>query len=60
MVYFNINQVEKERYYGNIHIRKRKDTMKEKRYDERKDTTRMIRTRKKKDARMKNGTHQFT
>ena len=36
MVYFNINQVEKERYYGKIHIRKRKDTMKEKRYDERK------------------------
>ena len=50
MRYFNINQVEK------------KDTMKKYTCEEEKirwekDTTEMIRTREKKDARIKNGTH---
>ena len=45
MRYFNINQVEIERYYEEIYMQRRKDMMR-KRY-----------TRQKKDARIKNGTH---
>ena len=53
MRYFNINQVEKERYYEEIHTKK-------KRYDERRYYERKYVRERRKQARMRNGTHEIT
>ena len=51
--YFNINQVEKERYYEEIHTKK-------KRYDEKRYYERKYVRERRKQARMRNGTHEIT
>ena len=53
MRYFNINQVEKGRYYEQIHTKK-------KRYDEKRYYEEEYVQERRKQARMRNGTHEFT
>ena len=51
--YFNINQVEIERYYEEIHTKK-------KRYDEKRYYEGEYVRERRKQARMRNGTHEIT
>ena len=51
MRYFSVNQVDKERYYKGAYIQ-RKKILKEK------DTMKKVLTTQKKEAQIKNGTHQ--